>query len=286
MTAQRILASGAAALLVLIVLAIVFHDDGSSSGGDSGSTVPPPASGTVRAHVAGGSITLDGPVPDVSEQKAIVSAAASRYGQENVLNRLQVKPEADSVAWLATAMPALPRDGDGFGAIDIVVTKPTLTVRGRVPTAAAGNALLKAVNDASGREAVDKLQIVAEGAGGTLQANIDDAVNGRTIAFTTGSAAIAKSGQTVLLALVKPLKSAGSARVVVGGYTDNVGDSKDNLKLSQARAHSVVVFLTKHGVNTRVLVAKGYGEAKPIAPNTTEAGRQKNRRIEFTVLSG
>ena len=119
-----------------------------------------------------------------------------------------------------------------------------------------------------------------------MQANIDDAVNGRTIAFTTGSAAIAKSGQTVLLALVKPLKSAGSARVVVGGYTDNVGDSKDNLKLSQARAHSVVVFLTKHGVNTRVLVAKGYGEAKPIAPNTTEAGRQKNRRIEFTVLSG
>ena len=193
---------------------------------------------------------------------------------------------ADSVAWLADVMPALPRKGDGFGAIDIVVTKPTLTVRGRVPTAAAGNALLKAVDDASGRTAVDKLQIVAEGAGGTLQANIDDAVNGRTIAFTTGSAAITKSGQKVLVALVKPLKSAGSARVVVGGYTDDVGAAKDNLRLSQARANSVVVFLTKHGVNSKVLVAKGYGEAKPIAPNTTDAGRQKNRRIEFTVLSG
>jgi OOP family OmpA-OmpF porin len=285
MTAQRILASGAAALLVLIVLAIAFHDDG-SSGGDAATTVPPPASGTVRAHVVGGSVTLDGPVPDADEQTAIDAAAAERFGKDNVVSRLVVQPEAESVKWLADVMPALPRDGEGFGTIDIVVTEPTLTVRGRVPTAAAGNALLKAVNDASNRTAVDQLTIVAEGAGGTLQANIDDAIKGRSIAFTTGSAAIAKSGQTVLLAVAKPLKSAGSARVVVGGYTDNVGEAKDNLKLSQARAHSVVVFLTKHGVNTKVLVAKGYGEAKPIAPNTTEAGRQKNRRIEFTVLSG
>jgi OOP family OmpA-OmpF porin len=284
MTAQRILASGAAALLVLIVLAIAFHDDGSSS--STTTTVPPPASGTVRAHVAGGSVTLDGAVPDASEQNAIATAATDRFGKENVVNRLQVQSGADSVAWLADAMPALPRNGDGFGTIDVVVTQPTLTVRGRVPTAAAGHALLEAVDKASGRRAVDKLVIVAEGAGGALQANIDDAVAGRTIAFTTGSAAITTSGQKVLLALVKPLKGAGSARVVVGGYTDNVGDAKANLKLSHARANSVVVFLTKHGVSTNVLVAKGYGEAKPIAPNTTEAGRQKNRRIEFTVLSG
>ena len=59
---------------------------------------------------------------------------------------------------------------------------------------------------------------------------------------------------------------ATSARVVVGGYTDDVGAAKDNLRLSQARANSVVVFLTRHGVNSKVLVAKGYGEAKPIAP--------------------
>ena len=213
---QRILASGAAALLVLIVLAIVFHDDGGSSA-DSGTTVPPPASGTVRAHVAAGSVTLDGPVQDANEKSSIEAAAADRFGSENVVSRLAVQPAAESVGWLATVMPALPRDGDGFGTIDIVVTKPTLTVRGRVPTAAAGHTLLQAVEDASHRKAVDKLQIVAEGAGGTLQANIDDAVSGRTIAFTTGSAAITKSGQTVLLAVVKPLKAAGSARVVVGG---------------------------------------------------------------------
>ena len=90
----------------------------------------------------------------------------------------------------------------------------------------------------------------------------------------------------MLLALVKPLKAAGSARVVVGGYTDDVGDAKANLNLSKARAHSVGRFLMKHGVAAKTLIAKGYGEAKPIASNKTAAGRSKNRRIEFTVLSG
>ena len=165
-------------------------------------------------------------------------------------------------------------------------TKTALTVRGRVPTAAAGNALVKAVRDAAGRKVTSKLRVVGEGAGGTLQANIDDAVKGRSIAFESGSAAITKAGQKVLRALVKPLKAAGSARVSVGGYTDDVGDAKANLRLSAARAHSVVVFLTKQGVAAKTLIAKGYGEAKPIASNKTAAGRSKNRRIEFTVLSG
>lgn len=285
MSAQRILAGGAAALLVLIVLAIVFHD------GDSGTKVPAPSipaagSGVLRAHVAAGQITLDGGVKDADEHTAIAAAAADRFGGDNVLDRLHVAAAAESARWLATAMPALPRKDDGFGPIDVTATKSTLTVSGRVPTAAAGNALVKAIGDAAGRKVTGRLRVVGEGAGGTLQANIDDAVNGRPIAFQSGSAAITKSGQNVLAAIVKPLKGAGSARVVVGGYTDNVGDAKANLRLSKARAHSVVVWLNGHGVAAKTLIAKGYGEAKPIASNSTAAGRTKNRRIEFTVLSG
>ena len=283
MSAQRILASGAAALLVLIVLAIVTHSDSKKT---PSSTLPPTAAGVLRAHVAAGNLTLDGPVRDANEKKAIEAAAADRFGGDNVLSRLQVVPTADSAAWLAPVMKALPRKGAGFGPIDIVSTKKTLTVKGSVPTAAAGHTLLAAVDAASGRTAVDKLQIVGEGAGGTLQKSINDAVAGRTVAFETGSAAITKAGQNVLKSLIKPLVASGPERVVVGGYTDNVGDAKANLRLSKARAHSVVVWLEKHGVSKSRLIAKGYGEIKPIAPNTTEAGRRKNRRIEFTVLSG
>jgi OOP family OmpA-OmpF porin len=284
MSAQRILAGGAAALLVLIVLAIVFHSDSGSK--STTPTVPTVAPGVLRAHVAAGQATLDGPVKDAQEKQTIEAAAADRFGKDNVLSRLQVQSSADSAAWLAKVMPALPRKDAGFGAIDVTSTANALTLRGRVPTASAGNALFKAVEDAAGRKPVNKLRVVGEGAGGTLQANIDDAVNGRPISFQSGSAALTKSGQKVLAALVKPLRAAGSARVVVGGYTDSVGDAGKNLSLSKARAHSVVVWLTGHGVAKKTLIAKGNGEARPIASNATAAGRSKNRRIEFTVLSG
>jgi OOP family OmpA-OmpF porin len=118
-----------------------------------------------------------------------------------------------------------------------------------------------------------------------LQKRIDQAVNGRTVSFESGSAAITKAGQTVLKALVAPLK-AGTGRVVIGGYTDDVGEAKANRNLSRARANSVKVFLVKRGVADSRLIVRGYGETKPIASNKTEAGRRKNRRIEFTVLGG
>lgn len=288
MSAQRILASGAAALLVLIVLAIVTHSDKGSSTGGQTTTLPPTAPGTLRVHDAAGNVTLDGPVHDAGEKSAIEKAAANRFGTGNVVSNLTVQAASESVVWVATAMTALPRKGGGFGPIDLVVSKTVLSLTGRVPTAAAGRDLLKAVQDASGRTVTaNKLEIVSGGAGGLLQRNIDVAVNGRAVSFETGSAAITKAGQTVLKALATPLKAArGSARVVVGGYTDDVGDAKANLLLSRARANSVKHFLVKLGVSAKRLIVRGYGEAKPIASNKTDAGRRKNRRIEFTVLGG
>ena len=285
MNAQRILASGAAALLVLIVLAIVFHDEGGSKGGST-TTLPTVPPGTLRAHVVAGNITLDGPVLDADEKRSIEDAANERFGADNVVSNLEIRPTAPSAAWLAEVMPTLPRRGSGYGPVDIAVTTTVLTVSGRVPTAAAGSQLLDAVKEASARDVTDELEIVGEGAGGLLQSRLDAALNGRSIGFSTGSAGITKAGQTVLKSLVAPLKAGGAARVVIGGYTDNVGEANANLRLSRARANSVKVYLQKRGVTANRLIARGYGETKPIAPNTTEAGRQKNRRIEFTVLGG
>ncbi|MCD6366049.1 MAG: OmpA family protein [Bacteroidales bacterium] len=70
----------------------------------------------------------------------------------------------------------------------------------------------------------------------------------------------------------------------IAGHTDNVGSDATNQKLSQARAQSVVNYLTSHGVPTSRLIAKGYGESRPVAFNNTEEGRAMNRRVEFKVL--
>ncbi len=69
----------------------------------------------------------------------------------------------------------------------------------------------------------------------------------------------------------------------IGGYTDNVGDPASNLKLSQARAESTMKAIVARGINAARLTAEGYGEQHPIAPNDSEAGRQRNRRIDVRV---
>jgi OmpA-OmpF porin, OOP family len=72
--------------------------------------------------------------------------------------------------------------------------------------------------------------------------------------------------------------------VEVAGHTDNVGKPNENTVLSQKRAEAVVKYLVDKGVDKARLQAKGYGPDKPIADNKQNAGRQKNRRVEFIIL--
>ncbi|MEO8702601.1 MAG: OmpA family protein [Kofleriaceae bacterium] len=73
-------------------------------------------------------------------------------------------------------------------------------------------------------------------------------------------------------------------RIQVEGYASSEGDPGHNQKLSDARAASVMKYLTEHGIAKPLLVSKGFGIAKPIGDNATEAGREQNRRVEFNIL--
>ena len=69
----------------------------------------------------------------------------------------------------------------------------------------------------------------------------------------------------------------------LAGHTDNTGSDALNLRLSKARAESVKAYLVSQGANASRIEATGYGESQPIATNKTAAGRQQNRRVEFTL---
>ena len=84
--------------------------------------------------------------------------------------------------------------------------------------------------------------------------------------------------------LVNLLKDNPKLIIEISSHTDDVGTNDYNQKLSQARAESVVNYLIGHGIDKARLIAKGYGEGKPIAPNSTPEGRQKNRRTEFKII--
>lgn len=73
-------------------------------------------------------------------------------------------------------------------------------------------------------------------------------------------------------------------KVEVAGHTDSDGSDKYNTDLSQRRVESVRRYLIEKGIDGNRLVAKGYGESKPIASNKTEEGKAKNRRVEFVIV--
>lgn len=85
--------------------------------------------------------------------------------------------------------------------------------------------------------------------------------------------------------VISLLKNNPTMKIEIGGHTDNVGDDASNLKLSTQRVQSVVNYILSKGVPLAQITQKGYGEQKPIADNSNDAGRAKNRRVEFTILS-
>lgn len=104
------------------------------------------------------------------------------------------------------------------------------------------------------------------------------------ITFKPGSAEIDASAEMVMNALAVALKRCGPVKLEVAGHTDSQGSEEGNRALSQARAEAVVLGLQGRQTDIDGMVAKGYGEADPIADNGTEAGREANRRIEFNLI--
>jgi outer membrane protein OmpA-like peptidoglycan-associated protein len=101
--------------------------------------------------------------------------------------------------------------------------------------------------------------------------------------FETGSAKLKTESTEQLRNVAEILKAYPVVKVKIGGYTDNTGDPDANLKLSQDRATNVMNELIILGVPAERLSAEGYGQQFPIADNSTDAGKQQNRRIALRV---
>ena len=83
--------------------------------------------------------------------------------------------------------------------------------------------------------------------------------------------------------LVQVLRANPALHIEIGGHSDNVGDKRLNLTLSEFRAKVVANYLIRHGVADTRVTAKGYGGSRPIADNTNETQRAQNRRVDFII---
>ncbi|UJR84320.1 OmpA family protein [Sandaracinus amylolyticus] len=104
------------------------------------------------------------------------------------------------------------------------------------------------------------------------------------VLFESNSATITPDSFARLDRVVEYLVHRPSARLRISGHTDNLGDPRRNLRLSEQRAQAVRDYLVQHGIDASRVEAVGVGDAQPVAPNDTEEGRAQNRRIEVVEL--
>jgi outer membrane protein OmpA-like peptidoglycan-associated protein len=108
-------------------------------------------------------------------------------------------------------------------------------------------------------------------------------VNMPDVLFDFGKAELKPTAREKLARVAGIVLSQPSLKLEAEGHTDSVGSDEFNQKLSEQRAAAVQQYFLQNGITAENVTARGFGEAKPAAPNTTNAGRQQNRRVELVV---
>jgi outer membrane protein OmpA-like peptidoglycan-associated protein len=101
--------------------------------------------------------------------------------------------------------------------------------------------------------------------------------------FQVGSFVLKKESFLELNRIVKIMEENPELKIEIGGHTDDTGSDETNRVLSEKRAYEVYMYLIKLSVSKERLMYVGYGESKPKVPNTSEANRAINRRVELKI---
>ncbi len=110
-------------------------------------------------------------------------------------------------------------------------------------------------------------------------------LNESIVNFDFNSSALTSTAKTNLDKLAQVLTNNPDTNINIYGHTDSKGTDEYNMNLSERRADAVRSYLSGKGIASNRLFAKGEGEAMPVATNDTDAGRAKNRRVEFAITA-
>jgi OmpA-OmpF porin, OOP family len=274
-------------------------------------TTPPPAGGATAEPAAAaptrlalsndnGDVRASGVVSDDNAKTSILNALNAVFGEDKVKSNISVDQNAATASWVgnfAAALQALKGAN-----VDAVFNGDKVDVGGAAMEDSARDAIIAALKSALGAGVAvgaltDKTAAAVAIANdkattelSSLQSGFDVkdllfALNDSVVNFASDSAEVPESMAPFLKSAAAELTQLKAGYVLeIAGYTDNTGDTALNLALSQKRADAVRDAFIKLGVDPDVLIAKGYGEADPIASNDTPEGRLKNRRIEYHVV--
>lgn len=248
-------------------------------------TAPPYVFQAVKDPVAG-TLTLSGNVPDDNTRRALVAATARKFFGEKIVDNLRISigaPQNFATA-VGVALGRLSRLSTG----SLVISDRAARLEGDALYATAA-AQIRAVAPSDlpqGWRGEFEIAVKPPAASvdpSVCQQLFSEVLGKTKIRFDSGSATIETDSLGLLDHLVATAMRCQSANIVVAGHTDADGDDEFNLALSEKRAAAVVDFLVKGGVSAERLRPVGFGRARPIAPNDTEEGKARNRRIEFRI---
>jgi outer membrane protein OmpA-like peptidoglycan-associated protein/uncharacterized protein YidB (DUF937 family) len=241
-----------------------------------------------------------GVVRDQDAKATILDALNAVFGGDKVKSDISVDQSAAAPPWLGAFRAAL--EALKGANIDAIFEGDKVNVGGSAMGDAARDEIIAALKSALGAGVAvgaltDKTAAAVAVANdrattelASLQSGFDVkdllfALNDSMVNFASDSAEVPESMAPFLKSAAADLKQLNAGHVLeIAGYTDSTGDAALNLALSQKRAEAVREALIKYGADPDMLVAKGYGEADPVASNDTAEGRLKNRRIEYHVV--
>ncbi|MEU0553850.1 OmpA family protein [Dactylosporangium sp. NPDC006015] len=239
----------------------------------------PPSPVAVKLLVDAGKATLTGTVADDAAKSALADAVKTAFGSENVLDEVTVdaKRSTDGVkiAALAPVLVALGKETKA-GVVDL--QGGTVTLTGTVVSQA-----VKAQAEQAAREVTGIVRnelAIGEAKAEQVQTQL---VALPTVEFENDKATLTQQGQAVVANVASILKANPSIRISIEGHTDSTGTEARNQTLSEARAKTVLDTLVALGIAPERLTSKGFGESRPKVPDTSDAAKAINRRVEFIV---
>jgi len=249
---------------------------------------PPEFSATLSPE---GAVQLRGRVPDDLMNDTAENFARARFGSDNLTMGTRITdglPSGWSVRILA-ALDSLSMLSNG----SVRVQPDLVTVQGNTGNPEASAEIARLLIDKLGQTAEFQINVIYVEALDPIAGlptpqecvgMIRTVTEGRKITFDPGSATLSTSAVPIVDDIAEILRRCAELRLEIGGYTDSQGRDEMNLSLSQNRAEAVLDALRARRVPVGSFIAIGYGETGPIADNETEAGREANRRIAFSLI--
>ncbi|MES2144427.1 MAG: OmpA family protein [Pseudomonadota bacterium] len=238
-----------------------------------------------------GAVEIGGRLVDELQREAVMAYAKAAFGSDKVKMAARLDPGMPN-GWPVRVMAGL-QALDQLTAGNLVVRPDSVTVRGVTGSPQARSQIAQILSRQLGQGQSFQVDVRYDAAldpdaapppAEDCAARITDILARNKIAFAPGSAEIAGPATPTIAAIADVLDGCPVMLMEIGGHTDAQGSEGGNLALSQARADAVLLALQGRRVDVSGMRAVGYGETRPIADNGTDAGREANRRIEFTLL--